>query len=67
MKNEKSHNASNFWFGFTLGAGISTSALIFFGTKKGRLFLRKLLDAAEKTETNLEDVIDYLSHEHESR
>ena len=64
MKNEKSHNASSFWSGFTLGAGIGASALVLFGTRKGRLFLRKLLDASEKIEADLENVIDYLSNEH---
>ena len=59
MASQNNHKTSNFWFGFSLGI-LGTGALVyFFGTKKGRETMQKLLDLTE----NFEETINMLSEE----
>jgi len=59
MASQNNHKTSNFWFGFSLGI-LGTGALVyFFGTKKGRETLQKLLSLTE----NFEETINMLSEE----
>ncbi len=55
-------NSSNFWFGMLLGAGVGSLGLYFFGTKKGRKTLQKILDNAENIEVYLEEVLNDLGN-----
>lgn len=51
-------NASNFWFGLIMGAAVGASGLYVLGTKNGRKFAKKMLDAAENWEMVLEDAVE---------
>lgn len=57
-KNNLHHSSSsNIWFSFVVGAVLGSSGLYLFGTKKGRQFLKKMLDVLEDLELNAEDVL----------
>lgn len=47
------HKVSNFWFGFAVGASLTSTAAFLLGTKKGRKFLKQTLELSEDLEENL--------------
>lgn len=47
------HKVSNFWFGFAVGASLTSAAAFLLGTKKGRKFLKQTLDLSEDLQENL--------------
>ena len=47
------HKKTNFWFGFALGVSTASSAIFFFGTKKGRETLHRALVLSEGLEETL--------------
>lgn len=53
MENQKIPKTSNFWSGFISGAGVGVAISFLFGTKKGRQFLKNLLELSENFEENL--------------
>lgn len=53
MADQNNHKASNFWFGFSLGATAAVCVSYLLGTKKGRERLTKILELSE----NLPEVI----------
>lgn len=67
-KHEPSIQQSNFWSGLAMGVIFGASSLYLLGTKNGRQFIRKLLDATENLEEMGESVIDevqnYFSEDH---
>ena len=56
--NPSHDKTSNLWLGFALGAAITTTIAILFGTKKGRETLKKLLELSENLEENLQAIVD---------
>lgn len=52
-QNSKPQPAGNFWFGFALGASATAAVSFLLGTKKGRKFLKEVLDLSENLEENL--------------
>ncbi len=56
MPSQNDHKTANLWLGFALGS-ISIGLLAyFFGTKKGRQTLKKILDLTENLEENIETI-----------
>lgn len=55
---KKQDQATNFWFGFSLGIVFCSIGLYFFGTKNGRKTLKNLLEFTENLEENLSQVIN---------
>lgn len=50
---DQNHKVVNFWFGFALGVGLTSTAAFFLGTKKGRKLLKQALEMSENFEENL--------------
>ena len=50
-------STSNFWFGLLIGSALGAGGLYVVGTKNGRKFAKKMLDAAENWEMVLEDAV----------
>lgn len=50
-------SSSNFWFGMLMGTAVGAGGLFLLGTKKGRKYAKKILEAAENMEFVLEDVV----------
>jgi hypothetical protein len=50
---ENQNKLSTFWLGFILGAIATGAGAYFFGTKKGREMLKKILELSENLEENL--------------
>jgi len=50
---DQNNKKTNFWFGFTLGAGSIAVSAFLLGTKKGRQLLKKAIDFSENLEENL--------------
>lgn len=47
MTNSTAEHKTNFWFGYALGILTGGGAAFFIGTKKGRIFLKKLVELSE--------------------
>src|SRR5437764_706162 len=60
MKNLNNHNPSNFWFGFTLGTVSIASLGYLLCTKKGREFLKQIIDYAEQVGENPDELLNIL-------
>ena len=60
MKKINNHHPSNFWFGFSLGTIAAISAGYLLGTKKGREFLKKLVEYAEQFPEKIPELINEL-------
>ena len=50
-------NHGNFWTGFGLGSILVLIVLYSLGTKKGRIYLKKIIDIAENWEDHLEILV----------
>lgn len=59
------HQATNFWFGFSLGIATCAAGVYFFGTKSGRKTLKNILDVTEDFEGSFEDIIKEVEKEKE--
>ncbi|MFN4212360.1 MAG: hypothetical protein ACK4FL_00100 [Microgenomates group bacterium] len=57
MENQNKSNPSNFWFGFISGAFIGLSIAFLLGTKKGRKFLKNIIELSENFEENLSAIL----------
>lgn len=57
MEKKNNIHLSNFWFGFVLGGAVILGLGYFFGTKKGREWLKKTLDFFDNFEENLELIL----------
>lgn len=56
---ENGDNKGNkFWPGFSLGTVFASLALFLFGTKGGRRFLKRLIEAAEELEGSFDELLD---------
>ena|SRR3989344_2689319 len=51
-KPNQSHNLNTLWLGFAFGAVAAGSIAFLLGTKKGREFLKKLLEISEDLQEN---------------
>jgi hypothetical protein len=60
MKNDDrvKESVSNFWLSFVLGFFLGGGAIFLLGTKKGRKFLKKIIQSAEELETSLEAIVE---------
>lgn len=53
MEKIRNNHPSNFWSGFFFGAVFALLMSFFLGTRKGREYLRKILEISENLEENL--------------
>lgn len=63
MENTNQHRITNFWFGFSMGITLSVLASFFLGTKKGRVYLKKIIDIAENIDDYIADFSDKLDND----
>ncbi len=61
--NSKSYNADSFWLAFALGTTLSATFVFLFGTTNGRKILKKLLEATEGLEQDLDLLLGDLTEE----
>ncbi|MBI2051145.1 hypothetical protein HYT33_00045 [Candidatus Roizmanbacteria bacterium] len=55
----KTHDhQSSFWFSFALGATLGGLGVFFFGTKRGRETLKKLIELSEGLEDNIFEIFE---------
>ncbi len=59
------HQATNFWFGFSLGVVACGVGIYFFGTKSGRKTLKNILDITENLEGNFDNILKEIENEKE--
>ena len=64
MEKTKESNTSNFWFGFILGGGMAILFAGLFGTKQGRIFLKKALELSENWEENVISLLKQMEREY---
>jgi gas vesicle protein len=57
MKNNIYKNTNNFWSGFFLGSILVFIAIFLLGTKRGREFLKKILEISENWETKIDEIL----------
>ena len=50
--------SSNFWFGLSIGISSALIFAYFFGTKKGREYLKKMLEIAENLPEDLDKLLE---------
>lgn len=48
---------NNLWMGFLLGVAVGGGALYIFGTKKGRSFLKDIVENLDELEFSAEDIM----------
>ncbi|KKQ01604.1 MAG: hypothetical protein US11_C0006G0046 [Candidatus Roizmanbacteria bacterium GW2011_GWA2_36_23] len=67
MEKQNNHPVSNFWFGYLLGSITVGAGVFFFGTKKGRKTLSKLLELSENLEENIMTLLEELEENIEEK
>ncbi|MCX7881116.1 MAG: hypothetical protein N2482_01220 [Patescibacteria group bacterium] len=67
IKTNDSHQTSNFWFGFSLGALFIIIGTMIFGTKKGRETLKKFLEISENFEENISKILEKTNSQEETK
>jgi len=50
--------SSNFWFGLSLGISSALILAYFFGTKKGREYVKKMLELAENLPEDFDKLLE---------
>lgn len=65
MASENRQLINNFWGSFTLGFFLGGGIILLLGTKKGREFLKKLIQLAEEIETSFQRLDENLETKNE--
>lgn len=60
MKKIDNHQPSNFWFGFALGGVTAFGTSYLLGTKKGREFLKEIVELSEQFPERIPEFIEDL-------